>query len=188
MKLFPQASILKAHMITHSSRKDYECELCGTSFRTKGSLIRHHRCHTGKTLHKQSSSLRCGVAQLTLQWGSLPPPVFCWAETMGLPSVHSAGRQPEVLGSARSACCRTASVLLALSPRVYAGGGCLILLCQFSLFPDERPYKCKKCGKSFRESGALTRHLKSLTPCTEKIRFNMTKEIVVPKDDMPTGQ
>ncbi|KAJ7306065.1 hypothetical protein JRQ81_010431 [Phrynocephalus forsythii] len=84
-------------MITHSSRKDYECKLCGTSFRTKGSLIRHHRRHT-----------------------------------------------------------------------------------------DERPYKCKKCGKSFRESGALTRHLKSLTPCTEKIRFNMNKEIVVNKDDLST--
>ncbi|NXF53630.1 E4F1 factor, partial [Oceanites oceanicus] len=52
---------------------------------------------------------------------------------------------------------------------------------------DERPYKCKKCGKSFRESGALTRHLKSLTPCTEKIGFNMNKEIVVNKDDLPTG-
>ncbi|NXM73344.1 E4F1 factor, partial [Serilophus lunatus] len=52
---------------------------------------------------------------------------------------------------------------------------------------DERPYKCKKCGKSFRESGALTRHLKSLTPCTEKIRFNVTKEIVVNKEDLPPG-
>ncbi|KAM6054913.1 transcription factor E4F1 isoform 1-T1 [Chlamydotis macqueenii] len=52
---------------------------------------------------------------------------------------------------------------------------------------DERPYKCKKCGKSFRESGALTRHLKSLTPCTEKIRFSVNKEIVVNKDDLPTG-
>lgn len=46
--LWFQASILKAHMITHSSRKDYECKLCGTSFRTKGSLIRHHRRHTGE--------------------------------------------------------------------------------------------------------------------------------------------
>ncbi|NWU90208.1 E4F1 factor, partial [Upupa epops] len=52
---------------------------------------------------------------------------------------------------------------------------------------DERPYKCKKCGKSFRESGALTRHLKSLTPCTEKIRFNMNKEIVLNKDTLPAG-
>ncbi|XP_068003019.1 transcription factor E4F1 isoform X3 [Melanerpes formicivorus] len=52
---------------------------------------------------------------------------------------------------------------------------------------DERPYKCNKCGKSFRESGALTRHLKSLTPCTEKIRLNVNKEIVVNKDDLPTG-
>ncbi|XP_061850318.1 transcription factor E4F1 isoform X4 [Colius striatus] len=52
---------------------------------------------------------------------------------------------------------------------------------------DERPYKCKKCGKSFRESGALTRHLKSLTPCTEKIRFNVNKEIVVNKDGLATA-
>ncbi|XP_061064969.1 transcription factor E4F1 isoform X2 [Eubalaena glacialis] len=97
-KTFKTGSILKAHMITHSSRKDHECKLCGASFRTKGSLIRHHRRHT-----------------------------------------------------------------------------------------DERPYKCAKCGKSFRESGALTRHLKSLTPCTEKIRFSMSKDVVVGKEDTPTG-
>ncbi|XP_029432108.1 transcription factor E4F1 isoform X2 [Rhinatrema bivittatum] len=97
-KTFKTASILKAHMVTHSTRKDYECKLCGTAFRTKGSLIRHNRRHT-----------------------------------------------------------------------------------------DERPYKCKKCGKSFRESGALTRHLKSLTPCTEKIRFSINKEIVVSKEVSPAG-
>ncbi|XP_029425618.1 transcription factor E4F1 isoform X7 [Nannospalax galili] len=98
-KTFKTGSILKAHMVTHSSRKDHECKLCGASFRTKGSLIRHHRRHT-----------------------------------------------------------------------------------------DERPYKCAKCGKSFRESGALTRHLKSLTPCTEKIRFNMSKDTVVGKEEVPAGQ
>ncbi|KAF6124029.1 E4F transcription factor 1 [Phyllostomus discolor] len=97
-KTFKTGSILKAHMVTHSSRKDHECKLCGASFRTKGSLIRHHRRHT-----------------------------------------------------------------------------------------DERPYKCAKCGKSFRESGALTRHLKSLTPCTEKIRFSMSKDVVVGKEDAPAG-
>nr|XP_033769973.1 transcription factor E4F1 isoform X6 [Geotrypetes seraphini] len=97
-KTFKTASILKAHMVTHSTRKDYECKLCGTAFRTKGSLIRHNRRHT-----------------------------------------------------------------------------------------DERPYKCKKCGKSFRESGALTRHLKSLTPCTDKIRFGISKEIVVSKEVLPAG-
>uniref|UniRef100_A0A8C6CNW4 Transcription factor E4F1 n=1 Tax=Moschus moschiferus TaxID=68415 RepID=A0A8C6CNW4_MOSMO len=97
-KTFKTGSILKAHMVTHSSRKDHECKLCGASFRTKGSLIRHHRRHT-----------------------------------------------------------------------------------------DERPYKCAKCGKSFRESGALTRHLKSLTPCTEKIRFSMSKDVVVGKEDVPAG-
>ncbi|XP_058426270.1 transcription factor E4F1 isoform X2 [Diceros bicornis minor] len=97
-KTFKTGSILKAHMVTHSSRKDHECKLCGASFRTKGSLIRHHRRHT-----------------------------------------------------------------------------------------DERPYKCAKCGKSFRESGALTRHLKSLTPCTEKIRFSVSKDMVVGKEDTPAG-
>ncbi|XP_006893917.1 PREDICTED: transcription factor E4F1 isoform X3 [Elephantulus edwardii] len=97
-KTFKTGSILKAHMVTHSSRKDHECKLCGASFRTKGSLIRHHRRHT-----------------------------------------------------------------------------------------DERPYKCAKCGKSFRESGALTRHLKSLTPCTEKLRFNVTKDLAVGKEDGLAG-
>ncbi|XP_047568971.1 transcription factor E4F1 isoform X2 [Lutra lutra] len=98
-KTFKTGSILKAHMVTHSSRKDHECKLCGASFRTKGSLIRHHRRHT-----------------------------------------------------------------------------------------DERPYKCAKCGKSFRESGALTRHLKSLTPCTEKIRFGMSRDVLVGKEDAPAAQ
>ncbi|XP_075420563.1 transcription factor E4F1 isoform X3 [Tenrec ecaudatus] len=97
-KTFKTGSILKAHMVTHSSRKDHECKLCGASFRTKGSLIRHHRRHT-----------------------------------------------------------------------------------------DERPYKCIKCGKSFRESGALTRHLKSLTPCTEKIRFGVSKDTAACKEAGPAG-
>ncbi|XP_006873940.1 PREDICTED: transcription factor E4F1 isoform X2 [Chrysochloris asiatica] len=97
-KTFKTGSILKAHMVTHSSRKEHECKLCGASFRTKGSLIRHHRRHT-----------------------------------------------------------------------------------------DERPYKCVKCGKSFRESGALTRHLKSLTPCTEKIRFSVAKDVAVCKEEGPAG-
>ncbi|XP_029584573.1 transcription factor E4F1 isoform X3 [Salmo trutta] len=52
---------------------------------------------------------------------------------------------------------------------------------------DERPYRCNLCGLSFRESGALTRHLKSITPCTEKIRFNQYKEILVSKDGQQKG-
>lgn len=57
-----------------------------------------------------------------------------------------------------------------------------------TLSTDERPYKCAKCGKSFRESGALTRHLKSLTPCTEKIRFSMGKDTAVSSEDTHAGQ
>ncbi|KAE8579036.1 hypothetical protein XENTR_v10023882 [Xenopus tropicalis] len=97
-KTFKTANILRAHMITHSTKKEFECKLCGNSFRTKGSLIRHNRRHT-----------------------------------------------------------------------------------------DERPYVCSKCGKSFRESGALTRHFRSLTPCTEKIRLNMCKEIMISKEEYALG-
>lgn len=130
--LLPQGSILKAHMVTHSSRKDHECKLCGASFRTKGSLIRHHRRHTGE---------RPGAP--------LPPGGGGGSGGEAVPST------PE------------ADSILSI---------------------DERPYKCAKCGKSFRESGALTRHLKSLTPCTEKIRFSMSKDVVVGKEDTPAGQ
>ncbi|XP_063790784.1 transcription factor E4F1 isoform X3 [Pseudophryne corroboree] len=45
-KTFKTSNILKAHMLTHSNKKDYECKLCGNAFRTKGSLIRHNRRHT----------------------------------------------------------------------------------------------------------------------------------------------
>ncbi|CAH2307478.1 transcription factor E4F1 [Pelobates cultripes] len=93
-KTFKTANILKAHMVTHSSKKEFVCTLCGNAFRTKGSLIRHNRRHT-----------------------------------------------------------------------------------------DERPYICSKCGKSFRESGALTRHMKSITPCTEKIRLNMEKELLITREE-----
>lgn len=34
---------------------------------------------------------------------------------------------------------------------------------------DERPFRCQHCGRSFRESGALTRHLKSRVSCRTKI-------------------
>ncbi|XP_064644933.1 transcription factor E4F1-like [Lineus longissimus] len=33
---------------------------------------------------------------------------------------------------------------------------------------DERPYKCYMCDRAFRESGALTRHMKSRSPCVTK--------------------
>ncbi|XP_069920215.1 transcription factor E4F1 isoform X3 [Oryctolagus cuniculus] len=56
-KTFKTGSILKAHMVTHSSRKDHECKLCGASFRTKGSLIRHHRRHTDERPYKCA---KCG--------------------------------------------------------------------------------------------------------------------------------
>jgi len=42
-----QTNILRTHMKTHSDKKNFACDLCGTSFRTKGSLIRHNRRHTG---------------------------------------------------------------------------------------------------------------------------------------------
>lgn len=42
-----QTNILRTHLKTHSDQKNFSCDLCGTSFRTKGSLIRHNRRHTG---------------------------------------------------------------------------------------------------------------------------------------------
>jgi hypothetical protein len=33
---------------------------------------------------------------------------------------------------------------------------------------DERPFHCQHCRRSFRESGALTRHLKSRVSCLTK--------------------
>lgn len=64
----------------------------------------------------------------------------------------------------------------------------MITLLSSCCLADERPYRCTLCGQSFRESGALTRHLKALTPCTEKIRFVQYKEILVSKDGVQKGK
>ncbi|MGH0122584.1 UNVERIFIED_CONTAM: hypothetical protein FKN15_033675 [Acipenser sinensis] len=45
-KTFKTANILRAHLSTHSNKKNFMCKLCGNAFRTKGSLIRHNRRHT----------------------------------------------------------------------------------------------------------------------------------------------
>lgn len=117
-------------MFTHTDQKDFKCELCETAFRTKGSLIRHNRRHTGKTKR----------ACVGLYWV---------VKVVFMQVFHS-------------------------------------ILTSFPL-ADERPYRCSQCGLAFRESGALTRHLKSLTPCTEKIRYSQCKEILVSKDGVRKG-
>lgn len=43
-------------MKTHSDQKNFSCGLCETSFRTKGSLIRHNRRHTGVENELESHS------------------------------------------------------------------------------------------------------------------------------------
>ncbi|XP_052771389.1 transcription factor E4F1-like isoform X2 [Mya arenaria] len=39
----------------------------------------------------------------------------------------------------------------------------------------ERPFPCELCGRSFAESGALTRHLKARTPCTHKSNSDLPR-------------
>lgn len=54
-------------------------------------------------------------------------------------------------------------------------------------FIDERFYKCVKCGKSFRESGVLIRYFKFFISCIEKIRFSMSKDMVIGKEEIFVG-
>ncbi|XP_025130755.1 transcription factor E4F1 isoform X5 [Bubalus bubalis] len=85
-KTFKTGSILKAHMVTHSSRKDHECKLCGASFRTKGSLIRHHRRHTEKIRFSMSKDVVVGKEDV---------PAGSGASTVGAVTPSSAGEPME---------------------------------------------------------------------------------------------
>ncbi|XP_039629866.1 transcription factor E4F1 isoform X2 [Polypterus senegalus] len=57
-KTFKTGNILRAHLSTHSEKKNFRCELCGNAFRTKGSLIRHNRRHTDERPYRCSL---CGL-------------------------------------------------------------------------------------------------------------------------------
>ncbi|XP_034311254.2 transcription factor E4F1 [Magallana gigas] len=85
---FKEAPVLRAHLLTHSSSRDFPCSIegCTYAFKTKGSLKRHMRRHTG-----------------------------------------------------------------------------------------ERPFKCEECGRTFTESGALTRHLKSRVSCKNKSDLDLPR-------------
>uniref|UniRef100_A0A8C4SDX9 Transcription factor E4F1 n=1 Tax=Erpetoichthys calabaricus TaxID=27687 RepID=A0A8C4SDX9_ERPCA len=56
-KTFKTGNILRAHLSTHSEKKNFRCELCGNAFRTKGSLIRHNRRHTVSSDAELDSSI-----------------------------------------------------------------------------------------------------------------------------------
>ncbi|XP_076458436.1 uncharacterized protein LOC143292132 [Babylonia areolata] len=47
---FKEVAVLKTHMLTHSNVRQYKCtfENCPYAFKTKGSLVRHVRRHTGE--------------------------------------------------------------------------------------------------------------------------------------------
>lgn len=129
-------------MSIHTDKKDFKCDLCEAAFRTKGSLIRHNRRHTGMLLYMITVFICCFVPSYI--------------------------KDPLLDDSVE--------VVKSNTVKKYLN------------FSDERPYQCNQCGLSFRESGALTRHLKSLTPCTEKIRYSQCKEILFSKDGICTGK
>ena len=56
-----QVNVLKAHMLTHSDTRDYPCtwEGCSYAFKTKGSLKRHMRRHTGERPFRCELCGRC---------------------------------------------------------------------------------------------------------------------------------
>ncbi|KAL8564093.1 hypothetical protein ACOMHN_034570 [Nucella lapillus] len=47
---FKEVAVLKTHMLTHSNLRQYKCTYsdCPYAFKTKGSLVRHMRRHTGE--------------------------------------------------------------------------------------------------------------------------------------------
>lgn len=115
-------------MVTHSSRKDTECKLCGASFGPKA----HSSGITGGTQVSRPQPL-------------LP---LTGARLLGFVAPDSW--------------------------RCEAGA-------DTALSADSAPISVPSVGRASGSRGALTRHLKSLTPCTEKIRFSMSKDVVVGK-------
>uniref|UniRef100_A0A8C5QVH8 Transcription factor E4F1 n=1 Tax=Leptobrachium leishanense TaxID=445787 RepID=A0A8C5QVH8_9ANUR len=139
-KTFKTANILKAHMVTHSSKKEFACNLCENAFRTKGSLIRHNRRHTDERPYictKCGKSFRESGA-LTRHMKSITP---CTEKIrLNMEKDHMITREGYSSGMNQS-----------------STDGAVI-------HEDER-FPCSQCGEIFQSANGLQIHLKANEGC-----------------------
>ncbi|XP_040296286.1 transcription factor E4F1 isoform X1 [Bufo bufo] len=180
-KSFKSCTILKAHMLTHSTKKDFECKICGDSFRTKGSLIRHIRRHTDE---RPYSCSKCGKSfresgALSRHMRSLTPCTEKISHVLGNSIVLKRDENSSVLVST--------DVTSHLGTDEMDGSPVIQLVTDDKgnllheihvqvravafqtgidgILKDGEGFKCPQCGEIYRSSNSLKVHLKGHEGC-----------------------
>ncbi|KAJ1125618.1 hypothetical protein NDU88_004042 [Pleurodeles waltl] len=136
-KRFFNMMALKNHNRIHFEMKRYKCSDCGKAFRLQKQLLAHQKMHRDKADHARRSN-RNGKREVKI-------PLRLLDELMlVVPSGASSDSKPG--GS-------TAEKKVRLKQRHP----------KKILDPDERPYRCEQCGRSYRHAGSLLNHKRSHT-------------------------
>lgn len=136
-KRFFNMMALKNHNRIHFEMKRYKCSDCGKAFRLQKQLLAHQKMHRDKAAQARRSN-RNGKRQVKI-------PLRLLDELMLV--VPSGASSDSKLGGG------TAEKKVRLKQRHP----------KKILDPDERPYRCEQCGRSYRHAGSLLNHKRSHT-------------------------
>uniref|UniRef100_A0A3B4B935 C2H2-type domain-containing protein n=1 Tax=Periophthalmus magnuspinnatus TaxID=409849 RepID=A0A3B4B935_9GOBI len=138
---------LLTHLKTHTDEKNFKCELCNTSFRTKGSLIRHNRRHTDERPYRCNL---CGQSfresgALTRHLKSLTP---CTEKIRFV-------QYKEILVSKDG----YKPFKCTICQKDFLSG--YLLKKHMEVHVSERRYKCGECGKLYKTIGHVREHMRA---------------------------
>ncbi|KAG2455888.1 E4F1 factor, partial [Polypterus senegalus] len=158
-KTFKTGNILRAHLSTHSEKKNFRCELCGNAFRTKGSLIRHNRRHTVSSDAELDSSvyrLRPAEEQPSVVEVVPAEEHHVEQEVHMQMELENTGHTEQETSSRES---DSKSYACPHCSRVFSGPSYLRLHIKGHL--GYKPFKCQECDKEFITGYLLKKHMEA---------------------------
>jgi uncharacterized Zn-finger protein len=142
-KYLSASAALKVHMRVHQRLKPYMCDVCGMSFSQRGNLTKHMLSHTDTT------SFTCNQCGKNFKYQET------WKTHMRSHALKAGLQDYEVLAFGKFYVCEICQKKVASASQYKV---------HMRTHTNERPYPCTHCGKRFKESGKLSRHMRIHRP------------------------